>query len=255
MAIEKQQILDLLGKEGENDAKAESLLEVFKADVEAQLNAILVNKEQIIAEKRDEVAKRRNLESELEKQKEQYAVLQEQLKNNSPDDVKKIYEARLTDQQSIYEKKISEIAAKLEEEQGRVNELKLSQRKLECLEAFNKLVADKNIAADSLNDFADFVLGPDCCKFDYRPIGDGKTILATSNGLTIDAAVKAALETSFGKRCVVTNTTGGGAGGASGSGVPDVNPFKKETFNLTKQSEIFQKDPALAAQLQSQARG
>lgn len=41
-----------------------------------------------------------------------------------------------------------------------------------------------------------------------------------------------------------------GAGGKAG----DVNPWKKETFNLTKQAQILRENPALAAQLKAAAK-
>lgn len=43
----------------------------------------------------------------------------------------------------------------------------------------------------------------------------------------------------------------GGKGGATGT----VNPWKKETLNLTKQAEILKSDPALAQQLIAAAKG
>lgn len=254
MAIEKQQILELMNGQDEVDAKAENLLKLIGEDFASQMNAVLMNKEQIIVEKREEVAKRRALETELENFKKKELELQEQLKKSSPDEVRKVYEAQLTDAASVYEKEASKLNATIEAQKERITMLESYQRKLECMKVFNKAVSDKNIAADSLQDFADYVLGIDCSKFDHRPIGDGKTVLATKDGITIEAAVKAALETSFGKRCVVTNTTGGGAGGGSPVSEVSTNPFAKDTFNLTLQAELYNKDPALAEKLRKAAK-
>jgi hypothetical protein len=48
-----------------------------------------------------------------------------------------------------------------------------------------------------------------------------------------------------------------GTGATGGNGTPPVqetNPFKKETFNLTKQAAITKKDPARAVKLQQAAQ-
>ena len=51
--------------------------------------------------------------------------------------------------------------------------------------------------------------------------------------------------------------TNRGTGAAPGNGAPPAaehNPFKKETFNLTKAAEIAKKDPAKAAKLKQAAQ-
>lgn len=51
-----------------------------------------------------------------------------------------------------------------------------------------------------------------------------------------------------------SSATGGGAGGGGGGGGGGtVNPWKKETFNLTKQGEIYEADPARAKALAAEA--
>jgi hypothetical protein len=45
----------------------------------------------------------------------------------------------------------------------------------------------------------------------------------------------------------------GGGGGGGGNGDTGVNPWKKETFNLTEQGKIFQADPAKARRLAAAA--
>ena len=47
--------------------------------------------------------------------------------------------------------------------------------------------------------------------------------------------------------------SGGGAGGNEGNGQVKDNPWKKETFNLTRQGEITRRDPDLAKRLKAQA--
>ncbi len=214
MAIEKDQLVEILNGSDDIDAKADALLNAFNADTEYQLNAIKINKEQILQEKRDSETKRKALEDEKNSYLEKIKSLEKQVSEGSPDEVKKIYESRLSEASNIHEKKVQELNAEIEGYKSEISDLKKARLKLDCMGEFNKAIAGKNIAPDAMQDLADFVLGNDCCKFDYRSIGEGKSVIATTDGVQIQAAVNAALETSFGKRCVVYNGTGGGAEGA-----------------------------------------
>jgi hypothetical protein len=49
-----------------------------------------------------------------------------------------------------------------------------------------------------------------------------------------------------------SGASGGGSLGNNGSGAAIVNPFKKDTLNLTEQARILREDPTLAAQLKTQ---
>lgn len=50
-----------------------------------------------------------------------------------------------------------------------------------------------------------------------------------------------------------TGSSGGDSQGNKGAGGAVVNPFSKETFNLTEQAKMLKDNPSLAAQLQTQA--
>lgn len=254
MAIEKEKLLEILNSDTDAEAKAENLLGMLKDDTASQLNAVLVNKEEILKEKREEMAKRKALEDENTSLKDSISQLQTQLEASSPDEVKKIYEKQLTEAATVYEKRISDNDKTIEAQKQRIHELEHARLKLRCMEEFNKAITGKNVASDVVTEFADFVLGADCCKFDDRPIGEGKTILATKDGQTIENAVKAALETSFGKRCVVIQSSGGGAeGGTRMSNSSQKNPFKTETFNLTEQAQLKMTNPELYERLKKEA--
>jgi phenylalanyl-tRNA synthetase alpha subunit len=59
-------------------------------------------------------------------------------------------------------------------------------------------------------------------------------------------AIKAEVDAKF-------KQNGGDPGKGQGGGAAVVNPWKQETFNLTKQAHILRDDPVLAKQLQAQA--
>jgi len=252
MAIETKQIEEILGKEGEISTKAESLLNLFNEDVKAQLNAVLVNKETILQEKRDSESKRKVLEEELNAAKNENEKLQKQLKDSSPDEMGKIYEQKLSEMSNIHEKKVNDLNKVLDGYKNKVAELERSQLKLECMKEFNAELEGKNVAPDAINDLADYILGVNCEKFDYRPIGEGKSILATKDGTTIKQALVAGLATSFGKRCVISKNSGGNAEGTTWSGVNGPNPFK--TGNLTEQMRLYSENKELYDALKREAQ-
>lgn len=254
MAIEKDQLVELLNAEGDAEAKASKLMEFIGKDTTEQLNAVLMNKEQILVEKREEAAKRKAIEEQYNLSAKKIKEMEEQLRANSPDEVRKIYEAQLKDASNIHEQKVAEFSTLLEQKESEIKELRRSRLKLACVEQFNKAISGKNIASDAVADFSEYVLGVDCCKFESRPIGENQTVIATKEGQSIESAVKAALETSFGKRCVVVSSSGGGAEGGSQKEHVDYNPFNRDTFNLTKQAELYRTNKTLAEQLKAQAK-
>lgn len=253
MAIEKEQLLEILGSEGDASVKAESLKTLIDDDFEAQLTAIKLNREEIKEEKKQEIAKRKAIEEQLVSLKAESAKLEEQLKSASPDEIKKVFEQKLQDAANIHEKKILEMQATSDIQKSRIQELESIQLMHECEQEFNKAISGKNISPDCLNDFKDFVLGFNCCKFTKKPYGEGQSILATKDGLTIKQVVDASCNTTFGKNCMLNNSFGGGAEGGTNSGTSTNNPFKKETFNLTEQGRLWKEDSALARTLQAQA--
>jgi len=230
MAIEKDQLVEILNAEGDVDAKAEKLMEVIKTDTDYQLNAILINKEQILQEKRESEAKRKALEEEKTSYLDKIKTLEKQVSDNSPDEIKKVYESKLSEATNVHEKKMQEMNAEIAGYKDKISNLEKARLRLDCMGEFNKAIAGKNIAPDAMQDFADYVLGNDCCKFDYRPIGEGKNVIATADGVQIQSAVNAALETSFGKRCVVFNSTGGNAEGADRTVTRDGKTIARAQF-------------------------
>lgn len=253
MAIEKDKLIEVLNGEGELDAKVDSILGMINEDFENQLTAIKLNREQIKEEKKAEMAKKHALEEKLDSIKAENEKLNRQLKEAAPDEVQKIYDQKLQDAQNVFESKRLELQTLTEAQKSRIEELERIQLSYECEQEFNKAIVGKNIAPDSLADFKEFVLGHDCVKFSRKPYGEGQTILATKDGLTIKQVTDNACNTTFGKNCMLANSFGGGAEGGVKTGSVTNNPFKKETFNLTEQGRLLREDPALAKALKAQA--
>lgn len=255
MAIEKTQLLNILNGDAEAEAKADSLLEMIQKDFDEQTTKLKLNREQIKDEKTEEINKRHAVEKERDELSAQLAALQEKLKSNSPEELQKVYETQLQDAKKVFDSQLADVKAKLDESEKNVASLNQEKFKLSCLEEFNKAITGKNVASDAVQDLARYVLGDNCSKFSKRSLGDGNEVIVTEDGQTVKNVLEDVLNnTTFGKRCVVVNTSGGGAEGGS-KNVPagTSNPWKKETFNLTKQAELMRSDPALAAALKAQA--
>lgn len=257
MAVTKEQVLELLSKDDETaEVKAQSITELFKKDFDEQINKIKMNREAIKAEKTEEINKRHAVEEKNRQLEDEVASLKEQVKASSSDEMQKLYDSRLAETQKGFDGQLAELKAKLEASESTIKTLNNEKFKLSCMEEFNKAIVGKNVAPDAVSDLSRYVLGDGCSKFSVRSLGGDETMIATEDGKSIKAVLEDVLNnTTFGKRCVVVNSSGGGAeGGVKGAGSAANNPWKKETFNLTKQAELVRKDPQLAAALKAQAQ-
>ena len=252
MAIEKEKLLEIINNsEADAEARAETLLKIVNDDFESQLAAIKINKEEIKKEKTEEIAKRKAAEEQILNYKEQIEKMQKQIDSSAPDEVRKVFDQQLQEAANVHQAEKNKLTETINSQKERIAQLERAQLRLQCMEQFNKSIADKHISPDVINEFADFVLGQDCYKFDNRPIGEGQVVLATKDGLTIENAVKAALETSFGKRCISVSSSGGGAEGGIKNPATTNNPFI--TGNLTEQARLYREDKALYDHLKAQA--
>lgn len=252
MAFEKEQLMEIFNKDGEIEDKINDFISLHNEDVEDQLKAIKINREDIKNEKREEIAKRHAAEEQLAKLKEVNEKLEKQLADSSPDEVKKIYEQKIQDIQITNESRFTELREENERKDQIIAELEVQQKTLKCIEEFNKAIVGKNIAPDCLEDFQLYVLGENCCKFSYKPTGDGKeTVLATKDGQTIKQVTEKACNTPFGKNCILYKSTGGGAEGGSRDMNTRNNPFI--TNNITEQMRLFQENPNEYARLKALA--
>lgn len=251
MAIEKKTLTELLNGEGELDQKIDELMALYQEDFDSQLNAIKATKEAIKAEKTEEIAKRHATEQERDALKEANAKLEKQIKDLAPEEMQRGFEQRLQDAANHYQTQISELEITVNDYKTKLSEAERAAVKVECLQEFNKAISNKKIASDSIEAFSEYVLGVDCSKFDRRPVGDGKTVLATKDGLSVKQAVESACLTSFGKNCLLNTSFGGGAeGGASGAGTKN-NPFI--TNNITEQMRLYRENRAEYDRLKSAA--
>lgn len=252
MAIAKDQLIELMNGDSEIESKADALLKLFKEEVDSELTRVKLNREEIKNEKTEEIAKRHAAEKRAEELSAENTKLQQQLKDSSPDSIQKIWEQKLQDAANLHATQKDELQKTIDSQKTLIESLQIAQKKLECTEEFNKAIKGKNIAPECLEDFQNYVLGPDCYKFSLKPTGDGdKQVYATKDGLTIKQVADQACLTTFGKNCILNNSFGGGAEGGSKGTNPKDNPFI--TNNLTAQMKLKIEDPLRYEQLKAQA--
>lgn len=218
MAIEKEQITELFNGESELDQKIDTLMALYKDDVDAQLNAIKLNAQKIKEEKTEEIAKKHAVEKERDALKETITKLEKQIKDSAPEELQKGFEQRLQDAANHYQTQITEKDQEIEKYKKDLAEAERATIKVECMQEFNKAISNKKIASDMIDAFSEYVLGADCCHFDRRPLGDGTFILANKSGMSIKQTVESACLTTFGKNCLLNTSFGGGAEGGAGVG-------------------------------------
>ena len=211
MAIEKDAVMQILGSGSDSNKMADDLLKLYNEETQG----LLINSERLKNEKEQEKAKRKSFEEQYNAALQKNSDLEKQLSDASPDKIKTLYDTKIEEQKGVYEGKLSDLNKELETKIKKIEALEHSQFKLECMEAFNKAIADKNIASDCAAQFADFVLGQNCSYFSKQATGSDSFVIADKDGHSIDSAVKKALETSFGKCCVVVKSSGGGAEGGT----------------------------------------
>lgn len=148
--------------------------------------------------------------------------------------------ARLTQEKDTAVKKV----------EGERDSFKSRVEKLASDNAINVALAEANVAPHMQK--AVRAMFQSQIKVDY----EGDEAIVTIENLPVVDKIKAWAGTDEGKYFVAAPANGGGGGGnnqpGSGNNAKD-NPWSKEGFNLTKQTDLLKNDPNKAAQLKAAA--
>lgn len=241
--VTQEQVNEILNVEGkEQSEKVKALMDLYDEDFNSQLNAIKAVKEQLKNEKTEEIAKKQAAIKERDELRAENEKLGKQLKDLAPEKVQEVYDQKLQENANMYTAQIEKLNKTIEEQNSKIAEGEKALLKNECMTEFNKAIQGSNIAPDMIEAFSQYVLGVDCANFARRPIGDGKEILATKDGLSIKQAVETAKTSTFGKNCILNTSSGGGAEGGAGSSTTKDNPFI--SGNITEQMRLFRENKA-----------
>lgn len=179
--------------------------------------------------------------------------LNNQIKAAGGEELKNLHEAEKKQLQDQFALKISEYEKKVGSGQEAYNQLYDNYVKVlkntELDQAMDKLNNLDPSMRSILRDvfWARF-------KFDFKEIeaGKGKSLFS-EDYKSIGDTLTAFIGTEEGKRFQLATSTGGGATGSGSTKILTDNPYKKETFNFTRQVELETTDPQKAAMLKAQA--
>ena len=139
-----------------------------------------------------------------------------------------------------------------QEAQNKLTELTNSIKKEKVNNAVNDLVTELGAGGAHNEDLRDliksrFSIDYDTATHELKVSGNGAS--------SLDELKKTIKESGrYDAYLAGTGSTGGRSNGSTSTGAAtDVNPFKKETLNLTEQARILKEDPTLAAQLKASA--
>jgi hypothetical protein len=249
----KEAVMKILAGQEEDGQKVDALFALYNED----LNGLKMNRDDLKSEKEKVEGKLAEATAQNAKIAEDFAALQKQLESSSPDEIKKAcekaYEQKQTELESSYrgllEKKdttIKELTENLEKSQK-------TEHYLKCIQDFNKAAEGYDIEPTGRDFLFEAIYGQDGTKFIERDLGEGMK-LYNADGQTGVAAAKAFFNTDLGKKFIRNISSGGSAGAGSSAGnQPIVNPFKKETFNLTEQARLLKENPELYKQMKAAA--
>lgn len=246
----KEAVEKILAGQEDVGQKVEALLSLYGDD----LMGLKLNRDDLKREKEAVEVKLSELTAMNAKSAEDFAKLQEQLEANSPDEIKKAYEQKQADLERTYKNVLSEKETSIKTLTEQLEIAQKNEHSLKCVQDFNKATAGFDIETSSRDFLFNAIYGQDGSNFSQRDLGSGLQLI-NKDGQTGESAVRQFLSTDFGKKFLKNLSCGGGAGnGTNGTnGQQVVNPWKKETLNLTEQARLLREHPELAQQMKASA--
>ena len=245
----KEAVEKILAGQEEVGQKVDALFSLYNED----LNGLKMNRDDLKKEKEAVEIKLKESEASSAKVAEDFAQLQKKLEANSPDEIKKAYEQKQAELESSYKGVLEQRDTSIKDLTEKLALSQKNEHSLKCMQDFNKATAGFDIEPSSRDYLFNAIYGQDGSNFSERDLGNGLQLI-DKNGHTGEGAVRTFLNTDFGKKFLKNLSTGGGAGtGGSGTNTKVINPFKKETFNLSEQARLFKEEPELYKQMKAAA--
>ena len=237
----KEAVEKILAGQEEVGQKVDALFSLYNED----LNGIKMNRDDFKKEKEALEVKVADLTAANAKGAEDFAQLQKQLEANSPDEIKKAYEQKQSELENSYKGVLAEKDTSIKSLTEQLAVAHKNEHSLKCVQDFNKATTGFDIEPSSRDFLFNAIYGQDGGNFSERDLGNGLQLI-NKDGQTGEGAVRAFLNTDFGKKFLKNLSSGGGAGtngNGGGSKGPVINPFKKETWNLSEQAKLLREDP------------
>jgi hypothetical protein len=241
MAFDEATIKGILGKAETAD---EDKWKLILSEHEADVRGLIDNRNEIKSEKEKIDAQHKSAEKKIEEHTARIAVLEGELKKNDPEARQKYFDNQLASIKGEYEGKLKESEDKrLFFERSHFDHLR--EKAIE--EALKDIPVDERYKGG----FVSLVLS----RFKFEPVdvnNDGN-IKFLNNNKELKDVFHAFSVADEGRAYLRPTSSGGGALGSNTSRPKNVNPWAKDTLNLTEQGRIFKENPALATQLKAEA--
>lgn len=239
MEFTTESIQGILADQGtDENAKTEALLKLYQENV----NKLVMNRDDILKEKRELNEQFQKLSEENKKGAEARALLQKQLEANSPEEIKRAYEIKSKELEQSLQGAISERDLKINQLEKDLEASLQNGKFLRCSIEFDNAASKYDIESSSRNNLREMVIGFSGEKFTERDLGSGKQLL-DKDGRTIESALKNFFDTDFGKKFLRNGNSGGGATGSVRMATLANNPFV--TDDIGAQMRLYDEDPKL----------
>jgi hypothetical protein len=242
MAFDEQTIKGIL----ENaETAAEDKLKLILSEHEADKRGLVENRDALKGEKEKIEEKLRSVEKKAGEHAAKIAELEGEMKKNDPEARQKYFDNQLASIKGEYETKLKESEDKRSfYERSHFDHLR--DKAIE--EALKEIPVDERYKPG----FVSLVMARNL--FEPQDIGDGTIkFLDKKTRKELKDVFHVFSTTKEGLGYLRATSSGGGAPGSSGAKPKNVNPWAKDTFNLTEQGRVFKENPALAAQLKAEA--
>jgi DNA repair exonuclease SbcCD ATPase subunit len=249
MAFDKETIKGIL----ENaETTGEDKLKLIFSEHEADVRGLVDNRDKIKSEKEELEKQIKDAGKKIDDHAAKFAEaenrakqLEEELKKQDPEARQKYFDNQIASIKNEYDSKLKESEEKRSfYEKSHFDHL----REKAIAEALTDIPVDDRFKAG----FVSLVLTRNA----FEPVdvnNDGNIKFLDKNKKELRDVFHAISITDEGRNYLRPTSSGGGAPGSHVVRPKNSNPWSKDTLNLTEQGRIFKENPALAAQLKSEA--
>jgi hypothetical protein len=241
MAFEVEKIKGIIAN---TESSVDDKVKLINSEHEADVRGLTQNRDSLKGEKEKLQEKIKEAETKAGEAAERAAQVEEELKKNSPEDIRKAYDARI-------EAETKKAAAEIDKLKTENAGLRESHHQRLFADEIANGVKDISFVNDAYKkSFINNIRAEHV--FEHKEI-DGKDVFINKDGKTFADVAQEYKLSAEGQNFIANGSAGGGAGGSQAKTSTTINPWAKETLNLTEQARILRELPNVAATLKAQA--
>jgi hypothetical protein len=210
----------------------------------SDVNGLVLKRDELLGSEKILKEKNAALDGQIKDLTGQITTLTDTVKKNSPEESKKYLETQLAQKDAEWKTQLDEVTAERDKYKG-------SHLKRLLNDAIGEGTKDLSFVDGLRDGFVARVMALN--QFEPKDI-NGETHFLNQGMKEVKDAIKEFSLTSEGKAYLKNPSSGGGAPGSNPSaGSAQLNPWKQNNINLTKQAEIWKTNPAEAKRLMAEA--